>query len=421
MAIQTVKTTFGNVSGIPCGNPAYTVFKGVPYAAPPVGELRWQAPANPVNWEGVKVCDTFPPISVQNKFRAGDFYQKEFFPVQPDMSEDCLYLNIWTPANEAGEKLPVMFWIHGGAFIQGFGHEMEFDGEAFCKRGVILVTINYRLGAMGFFAHPDGINGNFGLLDQIQALKWVHSNIESFGGDPANITVFGQSAGGVSTLTLCASPLTTGIISKAIPQSAGGIGMPGKPYSLEDAQKFGAYIVEQSGVSLEDFRRLSADEVNEKVMAASATYGDEFTLRMKPCTDGNVLPDDLGSIIAQGKHHAIPYMTGYVSGDTKIFNSKQPVEWHKLKNGNQPLYVYEFTRDIPGDDKPGAFHSGELWYIFGTLHRCWRPMSGADYDLSLKMTDYWTNFAKNGSPNGNNLPLWSEHTEANPHIMQIKD
>lgn len=426
MAIRTAQTLFGNVSGISGGNPSYTVFKGIPYAAPPVGERRWQAPADPDAWEGVRKCDTFPPISIQSKSVPGDFYQKEFFPVQAPMSEDCLYLNVWTPANHRGDKLPVMVWIHGGAYLQGYGHEMEFDGEAFCKRGVILVTINYRLGVMGYFVHPAlshcdtrGVSGNYGLLDQIQALKWVSQNIEAFGGDPGNVTVFGQSAGGDSVISLCASPLTEGLIHKAIIQSAGIGGIMGDDYTLSDAENFGVFVTEYTGLSLDELRELPAEILHEKALAANSAYEGHFAFRFRPCIDHLTLYDDPGKIISEGKHLSIPYMAGIVSGD-RSFISEASMGWHKLKKGSQPLYVYCFDRDIPGEDKPGAFHSSELWYIFGTLARCWRPMCGVDYDLSLKMTDYWTSFAKNADPNGNGWPEWTPHSEQSPTILEIK-
>ncbi|GHV59311.1 hypothetical protein AGMMS49579_26920 [Spirochaetia bacterium] len=221
MALDSVKTKNGSVRGLPCGNPAYTVFKAIPYAKPPVGDLRWKAPQEADAWEGIREAVRFSPASLQPSRSPGEFYAKEFFPVDEPVSEDSLYLNIWTPAETGTEKLPVMFWIHGGAFVQGFGHEMEFDGEAFCRRGVILVTFNYRLGILGFFAHPDltatdGYSGNYAILDTIAALTWVRNNIAAFGGDRNNVTVFGQSAGGAMVNALVTSPLARGLLHKAI-------------------------------------------------------------------------------------------------------------------------------------------------------------------------------------------------------------
>ena len=428
MAILSAKTVYGEVSGIPCGYTGYTVFKGIPYAAPPVGPLRWAPPLDPAPWTGIKSCDVFPKISVQNKNKPGEFYQKEFFPVQAPMSEDCLYLNIWTPAESPGEKLPVMLWIHGGAYMHGHGHEIEFDGEAFCRRGVILVTINYRLGIMGYFAHPEltkrssyKASGNYGLLDQIHALRWVNKNIGAFGGDAGNVTVFGQSAGGGSVISLCASPLAKGLFHKAIIQSAGGVGSLGGAFTLKDAEDYGEHVVDSSGLSFEEFSKLSAEEALDKANAAalSYTYSNNFWLKLIPNTDGYALPQDPGQVIASGNHHPIPYMSGTVTGDAKLFGERQ-IDWLKLKSGDQPLYVYSFCRDMPGDDNAGAFHSAELWYIFGTLMRCWRPLCGLDYDLSLRMTDYWTSFAKSGNPNCGSWDEWPDYTASKPHI-QILD
>ena len=426
MALLNATTVFGEVKGIPCGYTGYTVFKGVPYASPPTGSLRWAEPIDPEPWTGTKVCDVFPKISVQNKNNPGEFYQKEFFPMQASMSEDCLYLNIWTPTADTSEKLPVMVWIHGGAYMHGHGHEIEFDGEAFCRRGVILVTFNYRLGIMGYFAHPElskksinGVSGNYGLLDQIQALKWVSNNIGTFGGDPENVTVFGQSAGGGSVLSLCASPLAKGLFHKAIIQSAGGVGSLGGVFTLSDAEDYGQYIVSSSGLTFDEFSRLSAEEALEIANAAALSYsGSGFRLKLIPCTDGYVLPQDPGQTIASGNHHPMPYMTGSVTGDSKLFGERD-IDWLKLKSKDHPLYVYSFCRDMPGGDNAGAFHSAELWYIFGTLMRCWRPLVGADYDLSLRITDYWTSFAKSGNPNSAGNEEWPDYTADRPHIQNL--
>ena len=211
--MKTITTRYGSIEGLE--RKGYALFLGVPYAKPPVGALRWHRPLPPEPWEGVREAKAFPNRSMQ-EIHEDPFYDKEFYDeaaYQTPVSEDSLYLNIWTPAKSAGEKLPVAFWIHGGAFMGGFGHEKEFDGAAYCRRGVILVTVNYRLGSWGFLAHPllsaeaaaeggPAVSGNYGILDQIAALRWVRENIGAFGGDPENITVFGQSAGGMSVQTL---------------------------------------------------------------------------------------------------------------------------------------------------------------------------------------------------------------------------
>ncbi len=476
MALDVIKIQTGLIKGVTCGNPAYTVFKGIPFAKPPVGEYRWKAPATPESWDGVKTCDSFAPISVQEFLPEGEFYQKEFFPVEMPMSEDCLYLNVWTPSKTSTEKLPVMMWIHGGAFIRGYGHEMEFDGEAFCKRDVILVTVPYRLGALGFFAHPElskkdpnNVSGNYAVLDLIRALEWIKDNIEAFGGDPSNVTIFGQSAGGMLVQTLCTSPLSKGLFHKAIVHSAAGISSMIGKYTLADAEKCGKDATDKLNITLEELTSMPAEELTDLLN----TVIDPNTFRMMPNADGYVLPDSPGDAVAFGKHHDIPYMTGSVQKDgllfsgfpsakniaefetylhehyglyadkyKKLFNAENdsdvikaqdalikataklaPYSWANahLKLGRKPAYVYYFDRDIPGEDRPGAFHSSELWYVFGTLNRCWRPMEAVDYNLSLIMTDYWTNFAKNGNPNGANLPAWPQLTNENPVIMEINE
>jgi para-nitrobenzyl esterase len=480
MSLDKIKIETGLIQGVPCGNPAYTVFKGIPYAKPPVGEYRWRAPVSPESWEGVRKCDSFPPIAIQRNPTPGEFYQKEFFPVDMPMNEDCLYLNVWTPAFTGNEKLPVMVWIHGGAYMQGYGHEMEFDGEAFCKRGVILVTVNYRLGIFGFFAHPElsarcphKVSGNYGILDQIQALKWVKQNIEAFGGNSDNVTIFGQSAGGGSVQAIISSTLSEGLFHKAIVQSAGGINTLGGKYTLTEAENFGAEVCDRTNKSVEELMKMPALELFNSVSGVLFSMGGGMPrLMMAPNVDGYILKDSPGDIIASGKHHDVPYMTGSVSGDGSLFGGwpvknkdefeksvklmhgsyadkylklfdvqsdtdlervqtgrrkaasmLAPRTWAKahIKLKRKPLYIYYFDRDMPGEDRPGAFHSSELWYIFGTLGRCWRPMEGVDYKISMTMGDYWNNFAKTGDPNGEGAPLWPAFTESNSLTMRINE
>ena len=430
MALRIADTQVGRVVGIACGNPSYTVFKGIPYAAPPVGPLRFRPPERPAPWAGVKKCDTFGPMAMQGVPSPGDFYQKEFFPVNLPMSEDCLYLNVWTPSLSLDEKCPVMVWIHGGAYVAGCGHEMEFDGEAFCKRGVILVTINYRLGIFGYFAHKElsresdkGVSGNYGLLDQIFALKWVKDNIHAFGGDADNVTVFGQSAGGGSVQSLVCSPLASDLFHKAIVQSAAGIGLPNVD-SLADAESFGEEIRKISGYDLPTFKALPTNKLYELTGAAIGHRIEKegsFKLWFSPNVDGYVLPKSPVAAIPAGEHMNIPYIIGTVAKDHEPHLAFCPINWAKnhCRLGLTPVYIYHFCHDIPGDDNPGAFHSGELWYIFGTLARCHRPMEARDYQLSLQMTDYWTNFAKQGNPNCEGLSLWSAYTIESPKIHEF--
>lgn len=430
MKETTVKQ--GRIAGVE--KDGYTLFRGIPYAKPPVGELRWRAPREPEPWDGVYRADKWPNRSMQED-REDPFYGKEFRDepeYQTAVSEDSLYLNIWTPAKAAGEKLPVAFWIHGGAFMGGYGHEKEFDGEGYCKRGVILVTINYRLGPIGFLAHhwlseenraegKPAVSGNYGILDQIAALRWVRENIEAFGGDPDNITVFGQSAGCMSVQTLVSSTLTRGMISKAILQSGVGLSYD---HTLAKAELEGVQFAANAGVnSLEEMRALSFEQIMAAagpiIMKGFATMELPYT----PVIDGVVLENGYNSALEQGKTHNIPYMVGSTMNDIatsrdeltkgergKVYAGSKKWCQELLNNGRNPGFLYYFTRQLPGDDA-GAFHSSELWYTFGTYGRCWRPMTEGDAKLSETMLDYWTNFMKTGGPNGAGLPVWKPYRD----------
>ena len=474
MPLTQVTVENGRLQGVPGNVPAYTVFKGVPYAKPPVGPLRWKAPQPAEDWTGIRLADRFSCIAYQGAHTPEFPYTKEFYPVEEPMSEDCLYLNVWTPAQSADERLPVLFWVHGGAYTGGYGFEMEFDGEGFCKRGCILVTINYRLGVLGFLAHPElsaeserGVSGNYGTLDQICALHWVRRNIAAFGGDPDNITVFGQSAGAKSVLTLITSPLSRGDIAKAIPMSGGGIGC----FAIDDtplakAEKTGLALQELAGAqSLEDLRRMEP--------AALVALAAQHRLSLGPNVDGYVLPDGTSPIQIRGEHSDIPYLIGntcdefkgipvqdlagmrryahetygealagrfleacgIASDEDAAREAAQVSSMHcatrafaeqQLELGRQPAYVYYFDRQMPGELDPnayfqltGAFHSAELWYVFQTLLRCWRPLTGKDFELSNLMADYWANFAKTGDPNGEGLPPWTPFTAESPCAMRL--
>ena len=260
----------GLVQGVVADASDVVVYKGIPYAAPPVGDLRWKAPQPVEAWKGVRLCDSWGDASLQGGQQEGSFYWKEFYQGKaPKMSEDCLYLNVWKPADaKAGDKLPVMVWIHGGAYQNGYGYEEEFDGTAFAHQGVILVTVNYRLGMCGFLAHPllsaesDSTgSGNYGLLDQLEALRWVNRNIEAFGGDKGCVTLFGQSAGAGSVQSLLSSPLTKGLVHRAIIQSGGGLSGIIAAKSLESAEAMGQGMWDEAGcTTLEQMRATSSDE-----------------------------------------------------------------------------------------------------------------------------------------------------------------
>ena len=439
--MKIVHTKKGTIEGVQ--KDGYTLFLGIPYAKPPVGALRWRAPQEADFWDGVYSATHYPNRSMQAS-HPDPFYDKEFYD-EPEretpFSEDSLYLNIWTPAKQAGENLPVAFWLHGGAFLGGNGHEKEFDGEAYCKQGVILVTINYRVGPMGFLAHPwlseedralggAGVSGNYGILDQIAALKWVYGNIEAFGGDPGNITVFGQSAGCMSVQTLVSSPLTKGMISKAILQSGLGLGYD---HPLAVAEQEGLEFAANAGVqSLEEMRALTCEQV---FAAAGPLIMKGFmtgNLVYSPNIDGVLLEEGYDRAMEQGKTHDIPYMAGSTLNDIQVdpeqlANGDRGVVYEackrwgnsQLDNGRDPAYLYYFTRQLPGDDA-GAFHSSELWYMFGTMDRCWRPFTEEDLNLSAGMVRYWTNFMKSGDPNGDGLSPWRPyHSEDDIKTLDV--
>lgn len=408
-----VKVDGGLLQGVVTENPAVTVFKGIPYAAPPVGELRWALPQPVVPWEGIKVADTFGSPSVQRGRQPGSFYYLEFqLEPLPPTSEDCLFLNIWAPTEALrhnDSKLPVAMWIHGGGLGGGCGGDAAFDGEAWVERGVILVTINYRLGSLGFLSHPDlsaenpyGASGNQGIYDQLAALKWLHANIEAFGGDPDNITVFGQSAGARSTKTLLMSPLTKGLISRAIIQS--GTYLSPKPFE-ENAERSKAAMDAAGFDSLEKMRNATTDE-----LSSVRTGMGGFVI------DNNLLFKEFEQAAADGDVPDIPIMIGSNADDVEGMDA-QVDEFCKIRAAQgKPVYGYFFKRNLPGDDNPGSFHSAELWYMFHTLGRSWRPFTEADYALSEKMMDFWTNFAKYGNPNGKDTEgEWKLYTENEPY------
>lgn len=414
---RIISTRYGKLAGRETDDAV--VYMKVPYARPPVGDWRFHAPEKPDAWDGVRDATQFPSASAQIPRKSGSFYEKEFSPdpeKRPVLSEDSLYLNIWTP-KEAKEPCPVAVWIHGGAFTGGYPAEMQFDGDAYAKRGVILVTVAYRLGIFGFFCHEelrarDGHSGNYGLMDQIAALDWVRENIAAFGGDPENITLFGQSAGAMSVRALCTSPLTKGKIRRAILQSGTGYGSPMKATAdgrqMEEVWK--QFLAEQS-LTLAQLMQMDTAallEIQQKFAAYSVQKRGVW-LPFTPVVDGYVLPMTEDEAAEQGLSHAISYMAGATKDDMGVDPQVEHTmesnallaglaAWcamHAARGTNN--YVYYFGRDLPGDEA-GAFHSSELWYMFGTLSRCWRPMEARDDALSESMLDAWTAFMKTGDP-----------------------
>lgn len=442
--LTQVMTHYGAVEGV-VSEGGYTLFRGIPYAAPPVGELRWKPSCDPTPWQGVRKCDHWGNACLQSiGFQdSSSSYGKEFYAgsdYPPKMDEDCLYLNIWTPANSAEEGLPVMVWLHGGGVQTGYSHEIEFDGDALCARGVILVTVNYRLNIFGYFAHPEltaespyGASGNYGLLDQIQALRWIHQNIAAFGGNPDCVTLFGQSGGGRSTQAVSCSPLAKGLLQRAIVQSAGGVRTAAGRQPREEVEKRGVAFMEFAGCqTLAQLRELSGEQLLHLFESYTAEAAGDVHERMRRgfnlSTDGYALPLSMEDTLLTGTQNDLDYLFGCTSGDDRMGNMLASLGgWAQLQleKGLKPAYLYRFTRDLPEDDPSdmrvlkGAFHSSELWYMFGTLGRCWRPMTDGDRKLSQIMLDFWTNFAKTGNPNGAELPAWETYCPETPRMMRL--
>ncbi len=477
--IRIANTENGTVRGIEAADPRITAFKGIPFAAPPTKENRWRAPQPCPDWEGTLEAYRFKPISMQDTPAMGtDIYCREWH-VDPkiEMGEDCLYLNVWTNAKSTDEKLPVMVWYFGGGLQWGYPSEMEFDGERIARRGVVVVTVNYRLNVFGFLSHPEltanqpDAPTNFGHLDQKQGLNWVIRNIQAFGGDPDNITIAGQSAGGGSVLSLLTSPSCFGMYQKAIVQSA----MINSPYKdvnirhhqpLSKAEENGGKFFDFLGVkTLEEARNLDAFYIRDmygKYMRANGlmmtvcdgifSVGDPLALFMQnkhakvPLMSGNTPSEFLNAIIAESDDEFIKKAKDMFGNHNEEF-LKFEEAWKKdgnrygafsgiectvkslflqnqKNNNDQDCYYYNFDADIPGWDNPGSFHSVELWFTFETLAKCWRPFTGRHYDLARQMCNYWTNFVKNGDPNGQDadgtdMPYWSPYTKETPYGMNF--
>lgn len=424
------------------------VFKGIPYAEAPTGAKRWQSPRPAAAWRGTRAATAYGAACEQ----PGQGWNDSLLAT---MSEDCLYLNVWTPAVKPKVGFPVMIWIHGGAFTGGAGTDPLFAGTEFVKKGVVLVTLNYRLGVFGFYAHPDlsresvhHSSGNFALEDQMAALQWVRDNIAAFGGNAKKITVFGQSAGGMSVVTLLASPLMKGSFQGAIVESGAILGGP--PLKrLKDAESLGAEFM--GADSLQALRELSATDLLQRFGSFMTTHRES---RMGPVIDEYALSADPAEVFRQHQEQKIPLIIGnnaregfgrlsedalanaikkfygvdaaaalplYATTDPVLgsaasqwltdtsFRCSAVVMASRHSAGGAPVYSYHFEQSIPGREADGAAHSYELPYVFGNLLPSGPlagPFSAADRQLSNVMLSYWTNFAKHGDPNGAGLPLW---------------
>ena len=435
--IKTAFTTSGVMRGLPAADPRIIAYKGIPFAAPPVGNLRWRAPQPYEASELIRDCYAFAPISMQSipGLNKENIYTREW-NVDPEipMDEDCLYLNVWTPAETKEDKLPVFVWFFGGALQWGNCAEMEFDGERIARRGIVVVTVNYRLNVFGFLTHPDMKEEapedycNIGHLDQQFGLKWVKENIAAFGGNPDEITIGGQSAGGASVMAQLNHPKNKKYVKRAIVSS--GVFSPKHeiPFriTMEESEKQSIEFFHFLGVNtLEEARRLPAEYIRDK--------NNEFHKFWGTVTDDSFQTDEVWNNLQKGKLLDVPMLIGYTKdefifdGVNSMQQGAQMIAEAREKNAYEsPLYMYEFGADIPGEDHPGAFHSVDLWFFFETLAKCWRPFQGKDYDLARQMCNYWCEFIKSGNPNGKDndgtdMEVWNAYTEKSHNIMCFYD
>ncbi len=444
----------GQVSGVSGNSAEVRVFKGIPFAAPPIADLRWRAPQPAAHWDGVRKADEFGAICMQASGGRDP---------APKMSEDCLYLNVWTAAKSAADRRPVMVWLHPGGYTSGSGSSPGYDGEALAKKGVVLVTINYRLGIFGFFSHPEltkesdrRASGNYAFMDQVAALQWVQKNIAAFGGDSKRVTVFGDSAGAASLSNLVGSPQARGLFQRAIAESGAWLGLSVNPMrKLADAEQAGVKTAETLGAkSLAELRAKPAEEV----LKAGRGGG--------PVIDGWFLPEDVGTVFEAGKQIDVPILVGsnkdegtffiqpagadrfleqtrrrfgdladtflklYPAGTDEEANASQLAafrdelgwvmrNWARLqtKTGKSKAYLYYFTHEPPtaqasprGGRGTGATHGAEAQYVFENLLGN-RPWTGLDRQLADTISSYWVNFATYGDPNGKDLPRWPAYDE----------
>jgi para-nitrobenzyl esterase len=467
---SVVRLRSGSLQGQKLGA-AGAVFKGIAFAAPPVGPLRWREPMPVLPWKGVRNATQYASACAQPDMGWNS-------SLVPTASEDCLYLNVWTPRLDPDAHLPVMVWIHGGAFTGGSGTDPMFDGARLSARGVVLVTLNYRLGVFGFFSHPqlgaevDTASGNFGLLDQIAALKWVHENIGRFGGDPAAVTIFGQSAGGGSIVALLTSPLTKGLFRGAIVESGATLG-PQPATGLAAARVIGETFAGQA--TLAQLRALSANDLLQRWGAFIASPPPNGATRVPiqsgPIVDGQVLTADPAATFAAGREQkvsliignnaregfgripqdqleqiirgfygteaatALPeYLPGSGTQNTVLgspanqwltdttFRCGAVITASRHSATGASVHSYQFEQSLPGHPQEGAQHSFELPYVFGNLltgGALGGAYSASDRALSDAMVGYWTNFARTGDPNGPGLPAWPAFDSAARAYMRF--
>ena len=438
----------GKISGVMNNDKTIESFKGIPFAAPPVGDLRWRAPQPVQPWNGVLPCIKFSASPMQAKPVPFSMWSEEFLiPAEP-ISEDCLYLNVWTSNKNKKSKQPVLVWIYGGGFGSGGTACPIYDGEALAKKGIVVVSINYRVGVFGFFAHPElnEPSGNFGLLDQIAALKWVKKNIAAFGGDPDQVTISGQSAGSMSVNTLVASPLAAGLFNKAIAQSGGNFtrGNSSKSNAEAEGLKYAALF---SAKTVAELKKVDAELLMKKFIGIRGPY-----------IDGHVLPEHILDIFQKGIQNKVALLVGWNQDEGLMMSPAKSAEnlrkdfqqqygsnadvflkfypssndeeakqtqldlsrdqifgmpgliWANFQEAQSlSVYVYRFTRIVPAEGQYKqykAFHTGEVPYMFDNLRFVKRPWEPADHELAKSMSDYWVSFVKTGNPNHSKALNW---------------
>ena len=468
---KPVQLDAGLVEGAAAKDPSVRVFRGIPYAAPPVGELRWKPPQPVAPWEGVYKAVEFSDVCPQGPGLAALLGE----PL-PTLNEDCLYLNVWTPTASAEAKLPVMVWIHGGGLTLGWGHQRGYDGTNFAKQGVVLVSVNYRLGALGFLAHPllsaesGGKSGNYGLLDQVAALEWVRRNIAAFGGDPGNVTIFGESAGGTSVHALLASPRTKGLFHRAIAQSpwvtdTNYARLDEALPTVASAHDLGSRWASARFKDAKTAAALRAVPMEDVNAAQQAGYSVAVTI------DGDFMPDHATNIFARGEQQDVPVMAGTNTDEGTMFlealpfrtaeayenvmrsqfgdHAKTILELYPATDAaslrsakNQFItdvwfvqgvrnmlagmakvsssgWHYHFSRVSPAIPMMGAMHGMEIGYAFGNLPAA--ETQPEDEALSAAMTRYWVQFARTGDPNQEGLPEWPRYEPKTDRHLELGD
>ena len=471
-SLGPVRTSGGQVSGL-ASEPGVTAFLGIPYAKAPTGQGRWAAPEKAPAFGAMKAV-SFGPGCIQGDTARTDPWSKEYY-ADPPFSEDCLSLNIWTPAAaKPGAKLPVALWIHGGGMVQGASSEPIYNGSHLAKQGVVFVSINYRLGVLGFLAHPDiraksatGVSGNYGILDDVAALQWVQANIAAFGGDPAKVTIIGQSAGARSVQALLFSPLAKGLFRGAIAESGIPFIMPGQnqePGPRDEMEAVGTAFAGSRGVDgAAGLRGLPVD----KLIAPAPNT----PFRGSPTVDGVVIPLPIPQAVRMTPVNDVPVLLGHngdegdvrqpltqavsrdeylqrareaygpdtdkflalfpaaadstliaqVSGHLRVMTGVEDWAANRAAHSKSPVFVYDFTHRTPGpvNQTWGSFHSSEIAYWTRNLDKLDRPWTADDRKLSETASGYWLNFIKTGQPNGAALPQWSAFDGAHRQVMDL--